>query len=355
LAAFCVLLYFVLAFLVTQAHGQQVVTLPTSVMNSTMRITCFEGENASSLGSGTLIAKDDDAALAITCWHLFRDNPYGAIGVTFVNGERFQATRLGHDDQLDLALLEIQGVPSAAVVPIADVPPQVGSTVYSGGFGDSQGRFQAQAGSVNAYLTHFYRGRDSFVTTDQGRGDVIDIAGLARNGDSGGPMLDQNYRLAGVIFGSDKRAVSGTHCVELMQFIQRCPGGRCPVPQYQQQPPMRPVPPKPQPPAVAGCKCGDCCKENAAMIVKLEARIAILEGKCSDGSLRGPKGDKGDAGLAGEPGPRGPQGPPGLSADLSKLPPITFHNLDPVTGKPKGRPIVVHLGEDLGMVHQRTK
>src|SRR5258708_4751356 len=95
-----------------RAHGQQIVRLPDSVMNSTMRIRCAEGGGASSLGSGTLIAKDDDAALAITCWHLFRDSPNGAISVSFMNGETFSAHRLGHDDQLDLALLEISGVPS---------------------------------------------------------------------------------------------------------------------------------------------------------------------------------------------------------------------------------------------------
>jgi hypothetical protein len=352
-----VLVLGLLAFVVTSAHGQQVVTLPTSVIASTCRIQCSEGGGRASLGTGTLVAKDDDAALVVTCWHLFADAPRGIIGVTFGNGEKFMAKRLGHDEQTDLALLEIQGVPSAEPIPIADASFAEGSRVFSAGFGQ-KGMFQATDGSVRGYFTSKQSNSTKvrLVSDGAGRGDVLGITGAARQGDSGGPIFDEHFQLAGVLWGGEKQEVDGTHCVEVMQFIQRCPGGNCPTPQYRQPPQrMTPPPPKPQPPAVAGCKCGDCCKENAALIVKLEARLAILEGKIADGSLRGAEGKQGEPGPRGLQGPQGPTGMAGKDADLSTLPPITFHNLDPMTGKPKGKPIVVHLGEHLGMVHQTTK
>ena len=273
-----VFLLFVLAIIRT-AHGQTIVRLPDSVMASVCRIRCSEGGGASSLGSGTLIAKNTVAATVVTVWHLFRDSPQGGVSVSFIGGQSFPAHLLGHDANLDLALLEILGVPSAAAIPIAETPAAQGSRVFSMGYGQ-QGQFQAQSGITQGYF--------SFANSN-GRGNILQISGAARSGDSGGPMLNDQYEIVGVLFGTDGRVVDGAHCGEVMQFIERCPTGNCTVPRRRvvQQPPLRPVPVNPA--------------TNPPPIVT---------------PLAGPQGPPGSAGPVGPPGPAGPAGSDANCADL---------------------------------------
>ena len=180
--------------------------------------------------------------------------------------------------------------------------------------------------------------------------------------DAQDPGYPDRAALADFVAWNVKRSIGLTqhHAAEhVQQFVAQymsgssCANGNCPPirwnqgryqPQQQtaQQPLLAPVPPKP---------------------------VAQLPG------LKGDKGDKGD---------KGPSGPAGDKADcvdeiaalrleinqlklalsqgatkedideaIANLPPITFYNVDPKTGKPKGAGYTVPLGGKLGMLHQR--
>jgi hypothetical protein len=49
--------------------------------------------------------------------------------------------------------------------------------------------------------------------------DMIELSAGARKGDSGGPILNQQGQLAGVLFGSVLGRTSGSHCLRVRQFL----------------------------------------------------------------------------------------------------------------------------------------
>ncbi len=163
------------------------------------------------IGSGTLVAKTDEQGLVVSCGHLFREYT-GRVTVTFGNGESFPARVLDVDHASDLSALAVSQ-PSAPAAQVAQEPPRSGDPLVSCGYGP-HGQFATNRGRALGYVS--LNGRGAL-----GAGDVLELSGGARQGDSGGPILNGAGELAGVLFGTDGRRVEGVHCGRVREFLKR--------------------------------------------------------------------------------------------------------------------------------------
>jgi hypothetical protein len=176
-----------------------------AIANGVVRVVNRLGKECS-IGSGTLIDRQADLGVILTCAHVFSDG-VGELTVFFDGSTPRHALVVAIDKDNDLASLVVRHPPAAAVALATSVPPP-GSPLSSCGFGP-QGTFRVNRGK---YL--------GSVTLEDGEDlGVVEIEGLARQGDSGGPIFDARHRLVAVIFGSNGEVVDGTHCVVIRQFL----------------------------------------------------------------------------------------------------------------------------------------
>jgi|GEM_PF-1425322 len=161
-------------------------------------ITCY--------GSGTLVGKEDTRGLVLTCSHLFRQGA-GTVTVAFPSGRQHGARLLDRDQAWDLAALEIDE-PPAQPVAIAGEYPRPGESLQSCGYGPD-GRYQCQPGRALGYAK----------TAASTSHETLQVSGAARDGDSGGPVLNARGELVAVVWGTDGRTVEGTYCGRIRKFL----------------------------------------------------------------------------------------------------------------------------------------
>lgn len=158
-----------------------------------------------SLGSGVLVDVNNNQGLVLTNWHVIRDSR-SAVLVQFHDGFQSAGTVIRYDEAWDLAALVIWK-PPAAPIPLADHPPAVGEPLTIAGFG--RGAYRAQTGPCTEYLS-----------PGAGYGkEFVELAATARQGDSGGPILDANGKLAGVLFGQNQGRTIGSCSTRLRTFL----------------------------------------------------------------------------------------------------------------------------------------
>lgn len=186
-------------------------------------------EGAMHAGSATIIANYADRDAVLTCNHLFSEG-VGRITVCFADGRTFGANLLKQDRRADLAVLEIAscGVPA---VPPAGADPPIGRTLIACGFG--HGDFRTIRGTLLGYAA--------------GPGPAMfELSGAARSGDSGGPVLDAQGRLVGVVWGTDGRVVVATSASAVTAFLRPVLEALA-VKASQSRPPVRVLPEGPVP------------------------------------------------------------------------------------------------------------
>jgi hypothetical protein len=164
-----------------------------------------------SLGSGTLIAVDGDRGLVLTNWHVVRD-AVSTVQVLFPDGFQSPGRVLNVDSDWDLAAVEIER-PLVSPVRLADAAPRKGDRLTIAGYGP--GAFRAASGRCVQFLSP--GGSLPF--------EIVELSAAARQGDSGGPILNSRGELAGVLFGSTARTTSGSHCGRVRQFLDSVPFG----------------------------------------------------------------------------------------------------------------------------------
>lgn len=178
---------------------------PTPPHPAVVRIIATEQDGAS-LGSGTLIARDDSSGLVITNWHVVREASTDPL-VVFPDGFQSVGKIQKTDADWDLALLKIQR-PKVAPVALSNQPPLPGDPLTIAGYG--RGTYRAVTGSCTQYVSPGVR--MPF--------EMVEVSVAARQGDSGGPILNSRGELAGVLFGAGWGRTSGSYCGRVRKFLE---------------------------------------------------------------------------------------------------------------------------------------
>jgi hypothetical protein len=163
------------------------------------------GTGSISYGSGSLVAKSQQHGLVITNWHVVNEAT-GQIMVMFPDGFTSAGTVVKLDRDWDLAAIAIWR-PNAEPLPLATVAPQPGETLTIAGYGS--GSYRAASGRCTQYVapgtTFPY--------------EMVELATSARQGDSGGPILNSRGELAGVLFGEGAGRTAGSYCGRVQWFL----------------------------------------------------------------------------------------------------------------------------------------
>jgi S1-C subfamily serine protease len=202
----CVLCFLLLNPFPVAAQCQNGTCRPAETPHPAVVRVINQHDRERTLGTGTLIAANDELGLVISCAHLFREYR-GRVSVVFPGGQTLGARLLDVSEEDDLSALLI-AAPHVTPVTIAPSAPRAGELLISCGFGPD-GRFVSNRGQALGYVSINGRSRD-----------VLELSGSARQGDSGGPIFNTAQQLAGVLFGTDGRRVDGTHCGRVKAFLE---------------------------------------------------------------------------------------------------------------------------------------
>jgi hypothetical protein len=158
-----------------------------------------------SMGSGVLVDANRTQGLVITNWHVIRDSR-SAVLVQFPDGFQSAGTVIRWDEAWDLAALVVWR-PPATPVALAAQPPAIGESLTIAGYG--RGTYRAETGPCTEYLS-------------PGTGyakEFVELSATARQGDSGGPILNDHGELAGVLFGQNDGRTIGSCSTRLRTFL----------------------------------------------------------------------------------------------------------------------------------------
>lgn len=157
------------------------------------------------MGSGVLVDVNDAQGLVLTNWHVIR-GAKSAVLVQFPDGFQSAGRVIRHDEPWDLAAIVIWR-PRAAPVPIAVAPPVIGEPLTINGYG--KGPFRSEAGACTQYLA-------------PGTGyplEFVELQAQARQGDSGGPILNARGEVAGILFGRADGRTIGACSTRVRTFL----------------------------------------------------------------------------------------------------------------------------------------
>jgi hypothetical protein len=171
---------------------------------SVARIIVAE-DGAIAYGSGTLIGVRDNHGLVVTNWHVVRD-AVGTVEVVFPDGFRSNAKPLKVDSDWDLAALVIWR-PKVEPVKIATQPPRPGDLLTIHGYG--RGKYRVATG----HCTTYYAPQINYPH------EMVELDVEARQGDSGGPIFNQQGELAGVLFGAGQGTTLGSFSPRVRYFL----------------------------------------------------------------------------------------------------------------------------------------
>ena len=158
-----------------------------------------------SYGSGALVAVTEAHGLVVTNWHVVRDAT-GPVTVVFPDSFRSAATVMKTDRDWDLAALAIHR-PNTQPIALATEAPRPGDVLTIAGYG--KGWYRSAAGRCTQYVSP---GRNMPF-------EMVELSTTARNGDSGGPILNSRGELAGVLFGAGFGRTTGSYCGRVRWFL----------------------------------------------------------------------------------------------------------------------------------------
>jgi hypothetical protein len=255
---------------------------------SVVQITVPGHGRTNTLGSGALIRlPNGDDGYVLSAAHLFREAARPSR-IQFCDGSACTfGELLGTNEADDLALLRVPGYRGRGGIPIAETDPPKGSQLKLWGWGNSSQPLVAHPGQCVAY--------DSFCE-HHAQGGAIRVNAPARDGDSGGPIVNTAGQIVGVISCSDNCSTNGASCTRIKAWLRRfCSRFR---PHEPRPGPVHPeIQPEPDKPTQPG----------------------ILPVPDEPGPT-GPEGPQGPQGPPGERGERGPQGEKGDKGAPGKSP-----------------------------------
>ncbi|HEX4414695.1 MAG TPA: serine protease [Lacipirellulaceae bacterium] len=162
-------------------------------------------DGATAFGSGTLVGVHENRGLVVTNWHVVRD-AVGLVDVVFPDGFHSHAKPLKVDQDWDLAALVIWK-PNCEPVKIATNPPQPGDLLTIHGYG--RGKYRIATGRCTSY----YSPQPNFPH------EMVELDVEARQGDSGGPIFNQQGEIAGVLFGAGQGTTMGSFAPRVRVFL----------------------------------------------------------------------------------------------------------------------------------------
>ncbi|KUI22857.1 serine protease [Mycobacterium sp. GA-1285] len=122
----------------------------------------------------------------------------GSESVTVeADGQTYDAFVVSYDPQADISILNVPDLPSAPLS-FADTPATTGTDAVVMGY-PGGGNFVATPARVREIIE--LSGPDIYRTTTVER-EVYTVRGTVRQGNSGGPMIDREGRVLGVVFGA---------------------------------------------------------------------------------------------------------------------------------------------------------
>ncbi len=151
-----------------------------------------------SIGSGTLVSKGQGYGVVLTCAHLF-DEGTGKISLRFPGGNRYTGAVIAKNRKHDLAFLKVTPRPTEPLAVLARDYAKQGERITHAGYG-RDGRYLEVAGTVIGYRK--WRGND--------KAEILDVTGGSRQGDSGGPILNAQGEVIGVLATTDDKTTQGT-------------------------------------------------------------------------------------------------------------------------------------------------
>lgn len=160
---------------------------------------------AHSLGSATVVdlselgvEADEGTAYVLSCHHVFADGGDSVVHLQ-ENGQwqGYTATVVVLNKSDDLSLLKIQR-PPCRPLKLASVRPIRGAALWVAGWGG--GSWRAARSQATGYWGN----------AGENRFDMVVLGTLARNGDSGGAILDTDGNLVGVVTVTNGRICGGT-------------------------------------------------------------------------------------------------------------------------------------------------
>lgn len=192
------------------------------------RITAASGPSRVH-GSGVLVSASGTTAIVLTNWHVVRSHR-DSVSVLWPDGKSSPGRVIASDDAWDLAAILVPR-PDAAPVSIAASAPKIGDRLTIAGYGVA-GRYLEQSGPATDYGA----------PTKSHPSQFVELLASARQGDSGGPIFNDQGELAGVLFGERDGRTIGPCSTRLRAFLDgvpaesapvrstsstSCPGGRC--------------------------------------------------------------------------------------------------------------------------------
>ncbi len=181
------------------------VRYPKQAHPAVVRVTVPGRGMTTSFGSGVLVAVDQQQGMVLTNWHVVSEAA-GQITVAFPDGFRSPARVVRTDRDWDLAALSIRR-PNAQPVRLATQAPRPGEQLTIIGYGS--GRYREAYGRCTQYVS-------------PGGGlpfEMVELSTSARQGDSGGPILNSRGELAGVLFGTGLGRTMGSYCGRVYRFL----------------------------------------------------------------------------------------------------------------------------------------
>lgn len=136
--------------------------------------------------------------------------------VTTRDGRSFQATVVGFDPQLDVAVLHVPGLTAAALP--TDTAIGVGTTAVVAGY-PGGGSLQVAPAAVRAVLSAGRLGTDIYGNDGVAR-EAIVVNAEVRPGNSGGPLLSEQGTVLGLIFAQAVEDSNVGYALTAEQFRQ---------------------------------------------------------------------------------------------------------------------------------------
>jgi S1-C subfamily serine protease len=258
--------------------GPQLIPRPAEQAPPWMvRVRMDEGNGTSSLGSGAIVETTASFSLVVTAGHVVRDG--GRAFIQLPDGRNFPGEVLAQANDCDAAIIRVMvgNLPTVTV----DITDPAGGVLIVGGYGGN-GQPLRSAGQLRGW------------TAGESRSFVVGAS--VRQGDSGGPVVNERGVMVGVLWGCAQGETYCTPIAQVRRFARRLLGRDLCCP------PAGPIAAPPaQPPANS---------QSPTANPVLESRVAKLESEYAN--------------CKPTPGPPGPPGKPGkdgadATVDLNML------------------------------------